>query len=99
MKIFLVIHHEIMGVPGNYRDDEMMFYTTRNLNKALELIKKSHVSEWSWWEIQTSNIDDPEWPEHIGYFGRRGGKISNPPYDKCVRIFESNNENQKNKKQ
>ncbi|HEY0982155.1 hypothetical protein [Schlesneria sp.] len=88
MKIFIVLHHEIMGVPGNYRADEMVFYAARSLTKALELIKKTHVSRWSWWEIQVCELDDSEWPEHIGYFGRRGGKIAKPPYDKCIVIFE-----------
>jgi hypothetical protein len=88
MQVFLVLHHEIMGLPGNYRADEMVFYTARSLKKALELIKKAHVSKWSWWEVQVSDLDNIEWPEHVGYFGRRGGKIAKPPYDKCVAIFE-----------
>jgi len=88
MKIFLVLHHEIMGSPGQYRADEMVFFTARSLKKALELIKNSIVSRWSWWEIQVSDLHSYEWPERIGYYGRRGGKLAKPPYEKCVAIFQ-----------
>ncbi|WP_397569526.1 hypothetical protein [Schlesneria sp. T3-172] len=88
MKIFLILHHEIMGVPDNYRADEMVFYTARSLRKALELIKKTYVSRWSWWEVQVSELDDTEWPDHVGYFGPRGGKIVKPSFEKMVAIFE-----------
>ncbi|WP_198000879.1 hypothetical protein [Gimesia fumaroli] len=46
---------------------------------ALELIKKYHVVRWSWWEIRVQDLDSQEWPEHVGYFGRRGGKLARPP--------------------
>ncbi len=88
MKVFIVVHHEIMGTPDDCRVDEMMFYTCKSLKKALELIKKSSVDRWSWWEIRVQDMDDLEWPEHVGYYGRRGGKLAKPPYEKCVAIFK-----------
>jgi hypothetical protein len=48
MKIYIVLHHEIMGTPENCRADEMVFYTCDSLKKALRLIKKSRVDRWSW---------------------------------------------------
>lgn len=88
MRIFIVLHHEIMGTPEDYRVDEMTFYTCTSMEKALALIKSSHVDRWSWWEIQTQELDSHDWPEHVGYYGRRGGRLSEPPYEKCVEIFK-----------
>ena len=76
-----------MGTPEDCRADEMLFYSCTSMKKALELIKKSSVKRWSWWEIQVQDMDTPEWPQHVGYYGRRGGKLAKAPYDKCVEIF------------
>jgi hypothetical protein len=92
MRIFIVLHHEIMGAPGEYWADEMAFYTARSLQKAIGLIKQSSVSQWSWWETQVSNVDGLDWPQRVGYFGLRGGKLAKQPYEKCVAIFEERGE-------
>ena len=88
MKIFIVLHHEIMGPPDQLRADEMVFYTCSSLKKALNLIKTVHVSKWSWWEIQVQELDSIEWPKHVGLYGRRGGKFTKSRYEKCVEIFK-----------
>src|ERR1043165_5640179 len=88
MKVFLILHHEIMGTPANYWADEMVFYTASSKKKALGLIKKSGVSRWSWWEIQEHELNSREWPEHVGYYGLRGGKLARAPHEKCVAIFK-----------
>lgn len=88
MKIYIVLHNEIMGSSDNYRADEMVFYTCSSTEKALGLIKKSRVDRWSWWEIQVHDLDCDEWPEHVGYYGFRGGKLKKPPFEKCVEIFK-----------
>ena len=88
MRIFIVLHHEIMGTPDNYRADEMVFYTASSMKKALGLIKKSGVCRWSWWEIQVQDLDNMDWPEHVGYYGLRGGRLAKPPYEKCVEVFK-----------
>lgn len=93
MKVFIVLHHEIMGTAKNYRADEMLFYTCTSMKKALELIKQSRVDRWSWWEIQVQEMDSKEWPERVGFYGRRGGKLSKPPYEKCVEIFKKERRN------
>lgn len=43
MKIYIVLHHEIMGTPEDCRADEMVFYTCDSLKKALRLIEESRV--------------------------------------------------------
>ena len=88
MKVFIVLHHEIMGQQDDFRVDEMLFYTSTSMEKALELIRKSSVDRWSWWEIQVQELNSLEWPEHVGYYGRRGGKLAKPPYEKCVDFFK-----------
>lgn len=88
MKIFIVLHHEIMGSPEDYRSDEMVFYTCDSIRKAISLIRKSRVDRWSWWEIQSQELNRQEWPEHVGYYGLRGGKLAKPPYEKCVEQFK-----------
>jgi hypothetical protein len=88
MRIFIVLHHEIMGTRECYRDDEMVFYTASSMNKALDLIKTSHVCKWSWWEIQKQELDSDEWPKRVSYYGRRGGKLTKAPYEKCAEIFK-----------
>ncbi len=88
MKIFIVVHHEIMGPPDDLRDDEMQFYTASSLKKALKLIRESHVDRWSWWEIQVQELDGHEWPEHVGYYGPRGGKLAQPPVEKCKQLYK-----------
>ena len=87
MKIFIVVHHEIMGTPENYRADEMVFYTCDSLKKAINLIRKSVVDRWSWWEIRSQELNSDDWPEHIGYYGLRGGKLAKAPYQKCIELF------------
>lgn len=87
MQIFIVLHHEIMGRPDNLRADEMVFFTCTSMEKAIGLIKSSGVARWSWWEIQKQELDSHDWPEHVGYYGLRGGKLSRPPYERCVEIF------------
>ena len=88
MKIFIVLHHEIMGTPEDCRADEMVFYTCDSLKKAINLIRKSGVDRWSWWEIQSQELNGHDWPEPVGYYGLRGGKLAKPPYDKCVELFK-----------
>ncbi|HEV3343705.1 MAG TPA: hypothetical protein VG125_25255 [Pirellulales bacterium] len=88
MKVFIVLHHEIMGTPENHRCDEMVFYTASSIKTALALIKSSGVCRWSWWEIQRQELNGSDWPEHVGYYGLRGGKLAKAPYDKCVAIFK-----------
>jgi hypothetical protein len=88
MKVFIVLHHEIMGTLDDHWADEMVFYTTSSIKKALALIRESSVDRWSWWEIQVQDLDGHEWPEHVGYYGRRGGKITKPPYDTCLQLFK-----------
>lgn len=88
MRIFIVLHHEIMGSPEDYRTDEMVFYTCDSLKKAINLIRKSGVDRWSWWEIQSQELNSHDWLEHVGYYGLRGGKLAKAPYDKCVERFK-----------
>lgn len=88
MRIFIVLHHEIMGTPDDCFADEMVFYTCTSMKKSLELIKESSVVHWSWWEIQSQEVNGMEWPQRVGYYGRRGGKIAKPPYEKCVESFK-----------
>jgi hypothetical protein len=88
-KVYPVLHHEICGDgPDSYRADEMLFYIATSMETALEFIKNSRVVPYSWWEIQVADLDEPEWPEHVGYYGLRGGKLKNPPYKKCVEIYK-----------
>ena len=88
MKIFIVFHHEIMGTPEDCRADEMVFYTCDSLKKAINLIRKSRVDRWSWWEIQSQELNSLDWPEHVGFYGPRGRALTKPPYDKCVELFK-----------
>jgi hypothetical protein len=88
MKVFIVLHHEIMGTPEDCRADEMVFYTCDSLKKAINLIRKSSVDRWSWWEIQSQELNNHDWPEHVGYYGLRGGKLAKAPYEKCVELFK-----------
>ena len=75
MKIFIVLHDEIMGTPEDCRADEMVFYTCDSMKKAINLIRKSGVDRWSWWEIQSQELNRLDWPEHVGYYSlRRSGK-------------------------
>lgn len=88
MKIFIVLHHEIMGTPEDCRADEMLFFTSDSLKKALDLIRTSSVDRWSWWEIQSQELNSHDWPEHVAFYGRRGGRLAKPPYEKCKAIFK-----------
>jgi hypothetical protein len=86
-KVYIVLHHEIMGTDENPRADEMVFWVASSLQQAIAMIKRSGVCAWSWWEIQEQRIHDFEWPEHVGFYGLRGGKLKQRPYDKCLRLF------------
>jgi hypothetical protein len=90
VKVYILLHHEIFQHGKSYLADPMVFYVLSSLRKALEAIKKSSVESYSWWEIQEQVLDDPDgnWPEHVGYYGRRGGKLSRPPYKKAVAMYK-----------
>lgn len=42
----------------------------------------------SWWEIRSQELNSYDWPEHVGYYGLRGGKLAKAPHDKCVELFK-----------
>jgi hypothetical protein len=89
--VYIILHHEIMGGREHPKDDEMLFYIASSLAKAIELIKRSYVCRWSWWEIQKVRMDDFDWPTHVGYYGRRGGKLKQPPsFEMCVKLYLEN---------
>lgn len=87
MKVFIVLHHEIVGTPDCLDADEMFFGAASSMKQALRLIRTTHVDRWSWWEIQVTNLDSPDWPVHVGWYGRRGGKLARPSFEKCQKIF------------
>ena len=87
MKIYIVLHCEIMGLANNLRVDEMVFYTADSLEKAIELIKSSRTDPWSWWEVQVQDLNSHEWPERVNLYGSRGGILKNAPYKKCEKLF------------
>ena len=89
MTVFIVLHHEIMGTSEDCWADEMVYYTCDSLKKAINLIRKSGVARWSWWEIQSQELNRRDWPDHVGYYGLRGGKLAKAPYEKCVELFRN----------
>ena len=62
MQVFIVLHHEIMGALDCLRADELVFFVASNMKQALRLVRTTHVDRWSWWEIQATNLDSPDWP-------------------------------------
>jgi hypothetical protein len=91
MKIYIVLHHEIFS---ENHIDEMVFYLTSSVEKAVELIKDSAVDTWSWWEIQSSELDDSEWPEHVGWYDRKGRKVRNVPFAKAMKSYKKLHKNE-----
>ena len=91
-RIYIVLHHEIMYGP---RADEMVFYIVSSMKEALKRIKTSGVARYSWWEIQTQLLDDPNrnWPDHVSYYGYRGRKLKIAPHDKCREIYKAAGDN------
>jgi len=86
MKLYIVLHHEIFY--GEHVD-EMVFFVASSLEKAIEMIKESYgVSSYSWWEIQSYELDTLDWPEHVGWYGRKGGKLKEPPFHKALKAYE-----------
>lgn len=88
MKVYLVIHHEIMSSDNHEEQvDPMLFHTASSFPNAIAYIKKSRVEPYSWWEIQEQTIDDFDWPVHVGWFGLRGGKLRKMPIVKAIEIY------------
>jgi hypothetical protein len=89
MTIFLVLHHEIFKRgPNDYIADDVVLHVASSVKKALVYIKSSIVEPYSWWEIQEQKVDSMEWPKRIGWYGRRGGKLRCPPFNKAVHMFK-----------
>lgn len=85
MKLYIVLHHEIFY---GGRADEMTFFVASSLKKAIKMIKDSYgVSSYSWWEIQSYELDTLDWPEHVGWYGRKGGKLRSPPIEKATKAY------------
>jgi hypothetical protein len=51
-------------------------------------IKKGSVDPYSWWEVQELTVDSMNNPKHIGWYGRRGGKLKRQPFAKAVQLFQ-----------
>lgn len=89
MRIFLVVHHEIFQRgPNDYIADDVVLHVASSLKKALTYIKTTWVEPYSWWEIQEQKVDGMEYPEWVGWYGRRGGKLKYQPFDKSVQLFK-----------
>jgi len=73
----------------------MVFYACDSMKKALGLIKKTWVDRWYYWEIQSQELNSVDWPEHVGYFGPRGGKLAKLMYDRCVELFKKQFDSEK----
>lgn len=95
MKVYIVIHHEIFQLGENeYFADPMVFHIASSLPRALVYIKETHVNLYSWWEVQEQVVDAGEdWPSHIGWYGRRAGKLRLPPFGKAVQAFKKCRDN------
>lgn len=90
-KLYIVLHHEIFD---GGRVDEMVFFVASSLEKAIVMIKESYVSTYSWWEIQSYELDTLEWPEHVGWYGRKGGKLKKPPpFHKALEAYKKEHKN------
>jgi hypothetical protein len=89
MKVYLVLHHEIFqrGSTGYFADD-IVFHVASSFEKALAYIKKGSVDPYSWWEVQELTVDSMNTPKHIGWYGRRGGKLKRQPFAKAVQLFQ-----------
>jgi hypothetical protein len=87
-KVYIVVHHEIFEDREQFRDDEMVFYVVSSLKIALKYIKKSGVNSYSWWEILEHDLDSDDWPNSLGHYGRRGGKLKSPPFTKAVELYK-----------
>jgi hypothetical protein len=87
-KIYIVLHHEIMLLGNEYVADEMVFQVASSMRRALAYIRSYWVEPYSWWEIQETAIDNPDWPEHYGWYGRRGGKLNHAPYKRALAAYK-----------
>ena len=96
MKIYIVLHCEIMGLDNYFRIDEMVFYTADSLEKAVELIKSSRTDPWSWWEIQVQELNGHDWPVRVNLYGPRGGILKKTPYEKCINLFKQHLKEEEN---
>jgi hypothetical protein len=89
MKVYLVLHHEIFQWgPSLYLPDDIVFHVATSVDKALTYIKKVGVQPYSWWEIQEQTVDRMEEPKHIGWYGRTGRRLKQPPFAKAIRLFK-----------
>jgi hypothetical protein len=89
MRIYLVLHHEIFQRgPHDYFADDVVFHVASSHENALAYIKRVHVDPYSWWEIQAVTVNGMDDPEHVGWYGRRGGKLAHPPFNKAVALFK-----------
>ncbi len=89
MKIFLVLHHEIIErCPNDSIADPFIVHVASSFKKALAYIKSSLVEPYSWWEIQEQKMDDMDWPDHVGWYGRRGGQLKRQPFKKAVQVYK-----------
>jgi hypothetical protein len=89
MKVYLVLHHEIFQRgPNEYIADDVVFHVASSIDKALAYIKEVHVDPYSWWEVQEQVVDSMDDPKHIGWYGRRGGKLKRQPFAKSVEVFK-----------
>ncbi len=92
-KVYLVLHHEVINSDQTriYESDhEMVFYVVSDLKTAIDAIKTAGVCEYSWWEIQEAEIDNIEWPTHVGWYNTKGRKQKNHPMKKMIELYKKN---------
>jgi hypothetical protein len=92
-KVYLVLHHEAIQLNNEYIIDDIVMFAASTESKALHFLKTAGVDEHSFWEIVEWEVDERiDEGRHIGWYGRRGGKLKEKPSQKAIDVLKRKNE-------
>lgn len=87
--VWVVMHYEIMGLPGSPRVDSVQFHVSSSLEKAEEYLRGSRVSSHSWWQIHPHVVDsaDSDEGEEVHYYSHRGARLKAAPTKRSIAAY------------
>jgi hypothetical protein len=88
--VWVVMHYEIMGIPGALHVDCLQSHVSSTRKKAEKFIRDMWVYPFSWWQIHPHVVDCDDWlseGEEVYYYSHRGTPVRSAPVKRAEKAF------------
>ena len=89
-KVWVVMHYEILGIPGALHVDCLQFHVASTRKKAEKFIRAMWVYPFSWWQIHPHVVDCDDWlseGKEVYYYSHRGTPLRFAPVKRAEKAF------------